>query len=100
MQCLFIAKSKVGITQVDTFCQRHNATTPYLKTNQENRKYRSDFDLMTNPTSIAIKSCHGIVEQSQNGNWDPFPTNRLINVVCEKQSIAKTVRVKRQAISG
>ena len=52
------------------------------------------------PTSVAIKSCHGNVVQNRNGNWNPFPTNRLINVVCEKPLIARTERFKRQAGSG
>ena len=51
-------------------------------------------------TSIAIKSCHGIVELNQNGNWNPFPTTRLINVACEKALVAGTTRFKRQASSG
>ena len=99
-KCLFIAKSKVEITQVDTFCQRHNATIPYPKTNQENHDYRNAFNSVKIPTSIAIKSCHGIVEQNRNGNWNPFPTNRMINVVCEKPGVVEITRVKRQAGSG
>ena len=99
-KCLFMAKSKVEISQVDTICQRLNATVPYPKNNTENQNYRNAFNSMKIPTSIAIKSCHGIVEQNPNGNWNPFPTNRLINVVCEKPLIAGTTRFKRQANSG
>ena len=99
-KCLFTTKLKIEISQVDLYCQRHNATVPYPKTYQENQNYRNAFDLMNTPTSIAIKSCHGVVELNRNGNWNPFPTNRLVNVACEKTLATTKTRFKRQANPG
>ena len=99
-KCLFATKSKFEISQVVTFCQDLNATVPYPKTYQENHDYRNAFNLMNTSTSVAIKSCHGVVELNRNGNWNPFPTNRLVNVACEKPLVIGTVRFKRQAKSG
>ena len=88
------------MSQVDLFCQRFNATVPYPRTYEENQNYRIAFNLIKFSTSIAIKSCHGIVELNRSGNWNPFPTNRLVNVACEKSLVAGTTRFKRQASSG
>ena len=88
------------MSQVDLFCQRFNATVPYPKTHQENQNYRNAFDLMKATTSIAIQWRHGIFELNPNGNWNPFPTNRSVNVACEKPLVVGTSRFKRQAKSG
>ena len=95
-----MAKSKIEISQVDLFCRSLNATVPYPKTFRQNQNYRNAFNEIKTSTSVAIKSCHGIVELNRNGNWNPFPTNRLVNVACEKPLVAGTTRFKRQANSG
>ena len=96
-KCLFATKSKIEINQLDMFCQKFNATVPYPNNNEENQNYRHAFKLMNTSTSIAVKSRHGIVELDQNGNWNPFPTSRLVNVACEKTLLAQTARTKRRA---
>ena len=99
-KCLFTTKSKIETSQVEIFCQRLNATVPYPKTYQENQNYRHVFNSMNISSSVAIKSCHGIVKQNRNGNWNPFPTNGLANVACEKIVGAEKTRFRRQAKSG
>ena len=99
-KCLFIAKSKIEISQLDTFCQSLNATVPYPKTNEENQNYLDALETRNVTTSVAIRSCHGIVELHRHGHWNPFPTETSLNAVCEKASIAKTGRAKRQASLG
>ena len=99
-KCLFTTKSKIETSQVENFCQRLNATVPYPKTYQENQNYRHVFNSMNISSSVAIKSCHGIVKQNRNGNWNPFPTNRFINVACEKPLVTKLDRFRRQSSSG
>ena len=102
-KCLFAKKTRIGLSQIDMFCQNLNATVPYPKTYQENRNYRDAFKSMNISTSTAIKSCHGVVELDRNGKWNPFPIKKLINVVCEKTLITnftKFARSKRQASSG
>ena len=44
-------------------------------------------------TSVAIKSCHGIVELESNLKWNPFPTKLLDNVVCEKTAAFPPTKV-------
>ena len=95
-----MTKSKIDLNRIDQYCQRLNATVPYPKTNEENQSYRDAFNSMINLTSVAIKSCHGLVQLNQNGNWNPFPTKSLLNAACEKPVIAKMDRFKRQAFSG
>ena len=99
-KCLFITKSKIKSSQVDLFCQRLNATVPYPKTYLENQNYRNAFNAINISSSLAVKSCHGIVELNQNGNWNPFPNNKLINVACEKTLLTKPARLRRQTNSG
>ena len=77
---LFKTKSKVELSQIGMFCQRFNATIPYPKTYQENRDYRKALNSINTSSSVTTKSCHAIVELKPNGNWNPFPTSRLINV--------------------
>ena len=95
-----MTKSKIEINQIDKYCQRLNATIPYPKTFQENQNYRDAFDSMNISTSVAVKSCHGIVELEPNQKWNPFPTQTMVNVVCEKTTALLTARVKRSAILG
>ena len=99
-KCLFTTKSKIKVSQLDTFCQSLNATVPYPKTNEENQNYLDALDTRNITTSVAVSSCHGIVELHRNGHWNPFPTETSLNAVCEKASIAKTGRAKRQASLG
>ena len=99
-KCLFTTKSKIATSQVENFCRRLNATVPYPKTYQENQNYRHAFNSMNISSSVAIKSCHGIVKQNRNSNWNPFPTNGLANVACEKIVGAGKTRFRRQAKSG
>ena len=91
--CLFTSKSKMEISQVESFCQRLNATVPYPKNYYENLNYRNAFNLISKSPSTAIKSRHGIVELNRNGYWNPFPINRpfnrLINIACEKPFVGK-----------
>ena len=99
-KCLFTSKSKIETSQLDTFCNSLNATVPYPKTNKENQSYRDALETRNLTTSVAIKSCHGIVELHRNGYWNPFPTETSLNAICEKASIVQTGRVKRQILSG
>ena len=96
-KCIFTTKSKIELSQLDEFCGRLNATVPYPKTSQENQDYRDAFKSMNVSASVAIKSCHGVVELNKNGNWNPFPTKKMLNVACEQIPIALTSRSKRQA---
>ena len=98
-KCLYTTKSKIEIGQIDMFCQRLNATVPYPKNHEENKSYRDAFNSMNTSASVAVKSCHGIVELNPNGNWNPFPTNGPVTVACEKTVVTKA-RFKRQASSG
>ena len=100
-KCLFNTKSKIQINQIDKYCQRLNATVPYPKTTEENQNYRDAFDSLNISESVAIKSCHGIVELESTLKWNPFPSKMLVNVVCEKAAVLYTeARFKRQANSG
>ena len=87
-KCFFTAK--IEVSQVENFCQTFNAVVPYPKTSEENQNYRDAFNSMNISTSIAIKSCHGVIELRANGDWNPFPTNKKINVACEKGIKSKT----------
>ena len=95
-----MSESKVAISKLETFCQRLNATVPYPRTKEENQNYIEAFETRNITTSIAIKSCHGIVELKGNGDWNPFPTGSPLNAVCVKALINQTGRMKRQASSG
>ena len=96
-----MTESKVETRQIDVYCQSLNATVPYPKTYEENQNYRDAFDSMNISTSVAVKSCHGIVELEPNLKWNPFPTKMLVNVVCEKMAVApRKARFKREAILG
>ena len=99
-RCLFTSKSKVEISQLDTFCQSLNATVLYPKTSEENQNYLAALETRNLTTPVAIKSCHGTVELHRNGYWNPFPTETSLYAVCEKAEIVQTGRVKRQASSG
>ena len=88
------------ISQLDTFCQSLNATVPYPKTKEENQNYLNATKTRNITNSVAIRSCHGIVELQRNGYWNPFPTKKSLNAVCEKVPIVQTGRMKRQAPSG
>ena len=99
-KCLLVTESKVEISEIEKHCQRLNATVPYPKTFQENQNYRDAFDSMNISTSVAVKSCHGIVELESTLKWNPFPTQILINAVCEKTVAPSIGRFKRQAILG
>ena len=99
-RCLFTSKSKVEISQLDTFCQSLNATVSYPKTNEENQNYLDAFKTRNITSPVAIKSCHGVVELHRNGLWKPFPTETSLYAVCEKTAIVQTGRIKRQASSG
>ena len=96
-KCLFTTKSKIEISQLDTFCQSLNATVPYPKTNNENQSYLDAFKKGNVTASVAIRSCHGIVELHHNGHWNPFPTAVSLNAVCETESTVQTGRIRRQA---
>ena len=98
-KCLFTSKSKVEIDKLETFCQGLNATVPYPKTDKENQNYLDAFKAR-NLTSVAIRSYHGIVELHRKGYWIPFPTDTSLHAICEKVSMVKTDRTKRQASSG
>ena len=100
MKCLFMSKSKVEISKLETFCQQLNATVPYPKTKEENQNYLDAFETTNVTTSVAINSCHGIVELKPNGDWNPFPTETSLTVVCEKAATTQTGRIKRQVSSG
>ena len=89
-KCFFTAKSKIEINQIENFCQSLNAFVPYPKTNEENQNYRDALNSMNISTSIAIESRHGIMELRPNGDWNPFPTNKKINVACEKAVRSET----------
>ena len=93
-------ESKVEISQIDNYCQQLNATVPYPKTYEENQNYRNAFDSMNITGSVAVQSCHGSVELEQTLKWNPFPTQTMVNVVCEKTAAHKTARFKRQVILG
>ena len=95
-----MTEPKVEISQIEKHCQRLNATVPYPKTFQENQNYRDAFDSMNISTSVAVQSCHGIVELESTLKWNPFPTQTLVNAVCEKMAAPSTARFKRQAILG
>ena len=99
-KCLFVAKSKIGISQLDTFCQSLNATVPYPKTSKENQNYLDALETRNVTTSVAIRSCHGIVELHRHGYWNPFPTEISLYAMCEIPSTVKTGRIKRQVSSG
>ena len=51
-------------------------------------------------TSVAIQSCHGVVELKRNGDWSPFPSKKVITGACEKELVVKQARFKRQVNSG
>ena len=99
-KCLFTTQSKIEISQLDMFCQSLNASVPYPKTNEENQHYLDAFKTRNITTSVAIRSCHGIVELHPNGYWNPFPTKTSLNAVCETASFVKQTRIRRQASSG
>ena len=89
---------KIEISQLHTFCQSLNATVPYPKTNEENQIYLDALKKRNEITSVAIRSCHGIVELLRNGY--PFRTENSLNARCKKQSIVQKNRIKRQASSS
>ena len=99
-KCLFVEKTRVEISQLEIFCKGLNATVPYPKNNEENKNYRDVFDSMNISESVAIKSCHGMVELESNAKWNPFPTEMTVNVVCEKPAAYRKTRFKRQGSSG
>lgn len=99
-KCLFTTKSKIEVNQLDKFCLSLNATVPYPKTNKENQNYLDALETRNVTTSVAIRSCHGIVELHHSGHWNPFPTEISLNVVCEIPLTVKTGRIKRQVSSG
>ena len=95
-----MTKSKIEISQLDTFCQSLNATVPYPKTSDENQNYLDALQTRNVTKSVAIRSCHGIVELHRNGHWNPFPTEASLNAVCETASFVEKTRIRRQASSG
>ena len=97
-KCVFTSKSKVEINKLESFCQGLNATVPLPNTNEENQIYLDAFGTRNVTTSVAIRSCHGIVELLRNGY--PFPTENSLNTGCETSSFVQKNRIKRQASSG
>ena len=95
-----MTKSKIEISQIEKHCERLNATVPYPKSFEENQNYRDAFDSMNISTPVAVKSCHGIVELESTLKWNPFPTEMMVNAVCEKTVALSTARFKRQAVLG
>ena len=93
-------KTRVEISQLDIFCKGLNATVPYPKSNEEYINYRDVFDSINVSESVAIKSCHGMVELESSAKWNPFPTKTSVNVVCEKPAAYQKNRFKRQGSSG
>ena len=99
-KCLFMTKSKIEISQLDTFCQSLNATVPYPKTNKEIQNYLDALERRNLTFPVAIRSFYGIVELHRNGFWKHFPTETSLNAMCEKASFVLKTRIRRQEISG
>ena len=81
------------IDQAKAFCKDLNASLPYPVNKKENEDYRHAFDTINATSSFAIDSSHGVVEMKKDASWNPFPSENLVDIVCE-QNLTRLVSLE------